>query len=123
MRYLCLAVVIVISVFSIYGSAFGAVSFEVKDGKALITEVLTNQPVQGMGPNNQAVNIPGTTRNIETKIEVTKEQAQTQLVQLTTHRNNLTRNYNTQIAAIDEQINLLKAIDTALPAVVVEPVE
>jgi hypothetical protein len=109
--------VLVSMVFS--GVCWGATTFEVSQDQksAVITEVLTNQPVQMMGKNNETVNIPGTTRDITTKIEVTKDQAQKQLAQLITQRASLVKQYNTMIANIDAQIKLLKDIDTALPTV------
>ena len=114
----------VVAVMLVCGAAFAGTTFEVKDGKAVITEVFTNQPVQMMGQNNQAVNIPGTTRDITTKIEVTKEQAQAQLAQLITQRANLVKQYNAMIANIDAQIKLLKDVDSALPTAEPEkPVE
>ena len=117
---------LVVALLMICGTAFAGTTFEVKEGgkSAVITEVLTNQPVQMMGQNNQAVNIPGTTRNITTKIEVTKEQAQAQLAQLITQRANLVKQYNAMIANIDAQIKLLKDVDSALPTAEPEkPVE
>lgn len=102
---------------------FASATFEIKDNKAIITEVLTNQPVQMMGSNNQTVTIPGTTRDITTKIEVTKEQAKAQAIQIDTQINNLTRNYNVQVTNLRAQKKLLEDIDAALIAVVEEPVE
>ena len=110
----------VVVVMLVCGAAFGATTFEVKDGKAVITEVLTNQPVQMMGQNNQAVNIPGTTRDITTKIEVTKEQVQMQVIQLNKQRAQTVANFNKQIVNIDAQIKLLKDVDTALPEIKAE---
>ena len=113
-------VLVLLAIIVIAGMAQATTDFVVKDGKAVITEVLTNQPVQMMGQNNQAVNIPGTTRDITTKIEVTKEQAQMQVIQLNMQRAQTVANFNKQIVNIDAQIKLLKDVDMALPEIKAE---
>ena len=115
---------VLVVVMLVAGVAFGATTFEVKDGKAIITETEVNQPVSYQNREGKSVNIPGTTRDITTKISVTKEQAQMQIIQLNKNRTQTVATFNKNIANIDAQLKLLKDIDAALPEVVAEePIE
>jgi hypothetical protein len=114
------AIAVVLAIMLIAGVAFAGVTFEVKEGKAVITEITTGNPVAMPGQKGEMVSIPGATRDITTRMEVTKEQAQMQVIQLTSQRAILLKRNNEQLVNIDAQIKLLRDIDTALPEVKVE---
>jgi hypothetical protein len=114
------AIAVVLAIMLIAGVAFAGVTFEVKEGKAVITEITTGNPVAMPGQKGEMVNIPGATRDVTTRMEVTKEQAQVQGAQLSAQRVSLVKRFNEQIANIDAQIKLLKDIDVALPEVKAE---
>jgi hypothetical protein len=118
MKYLTMAVVMVM----VASVAFGA-TFEVKDGKAVITETSLGQPVPMQGQDGKTFNVPGAKRNITTTFEITKEEAQMQIIQLTQQRLKVTAQLNEMIKNIDANIKMLKDIDTALPEVKVDEVK
>ena len=119
MRYVLAVVVLVM----VCGVAYGLTTFEVVNGVAVITETAVNQPVQYMGQDNKTVNVPGATRDVTTKITVTKSQAQMQVIQLNAQRAQKTNNYKDEMRNLEAQIKLLKDIDTALPEESVQPIE
>jgi hypothetical protein len=102
------------------GVCFAETTFKVENGVAIVSETLGNQPVTMQGQDGKSMSVPGAKRNITTTFEVTKEQAQMQIIQLGTQRANIIKRVNEQIDNIDAQIKLLKDIDTALPNVAEE---
>ena len=102
------------------GVCYGAMTFEVVENKAVITNTLTNQAVSAMGPNNQAIKVPAKQDVTVTYDPITKEQAQMQVIQLNSQRAQVVARNNAQLKDIDDQIKLFKDIDTALVASVPE---
>ena len=111
---------VLLAIIVMASTAQAAMTFEVKDNKAVIKNTLANQPVSTMGPNNQQVKIPAKQDVTVTYDPITKEQAQMQVIQLNTQRAQVLARNNAQLKDLDDQIKLFKDIDTALVASVPE---
>jgi len=111
---------VLLAIIVMASTAQAAMTFEVKDNKAVIKNTLTNQAVSAMGQNGQAIKVPAKQDVTVTYDPITKEQAQMQVIQLTTQRAQVVARNNAQLKDIDDQIKLFKDIDVALVATIPE---
>jgi parvulin-like peptidyl-prolyl isomerase len=111
---------VLLAIIVMASTAQAAMTFEVKDNKAVIKNTLTNQAVSAMGQNGQAIKVPAKQDVTVTYDPITKEQAQMQVIQLNTQRAQVVARNNAQLKDIDAQIKLFKDIDVALVATIPE---